>query len=529
MKAFFKTKWGIACIVMAVLVGLIGGAFASQAIWLYYQTKFQDVTVELGTDTVHITQFLTKYAKQEKVRFVSDVSTIDLTRVGDISLTLKHGRKEETVLLRVQDTTPPEAVFTLHRTEAAGYVPAPEDFVTEVTDLSETTVSFKEQPVVPDDYTDLPVTLVVADAYGNAIEQVCTVTYSWMREHVELELGETLKKAHILLQPGKDHKRIDQAKLNEINKAGVGEYTVTCSIGDRTATCTVTVKDTTAPTVELEPVQVYVGGSAKMEDFVISAGDLSGEVELELLSELDSSKEGSYPVQIEATDIYGNVIIAETTLYVITDTEPPYIDGLSTMTVEKKNNPDYLTGVSAYDEKDGYCSVTCDASGVDLTKAGTYYVVYTAVDQSGNVGSYRRKVIVNHDQEDTQALVDSIAAKIGSDPEALRDYVRYNVSYDTTWGDDDPVWYGFTQWTGNCYVHAFCLRALLDYYGYETKLIWVTDKTHYWLQIKLNGAWKHIDATPGNTHTRYSLMNDAQRLETLNGRTWDTTLWPACE
>ena len=60
-------------------------------------------------------------------------------------------------------------------------------------------------------------------------------------------------------------------------------------------------------------------------------------------------------------------------------------------------------------------------------------------------------------------------------------------------------------------------------------MIWVTDKSHYWLIVKIGGKWKHIDPTPSTLHGKYSLMNDAQRLSTLSGRKWDTTQWPACE
>jgi transglutaminase-like putative cysteine protease len=172
---------------------------------------------------------------------------------------------------------------------------------------------------------------------------------------------------------------------------------------------------------------------------------------------------------------------------------------------------------------------TYDISKVDLTKAGTYYATYTATDQAGNTATSRRKVVVNHDQADTKALVQSVAAGLSGDPEEIRDYVRDSIKYSSSWGDEDPVWYGFKNKKGNCYVHALCLQELLEEKGYSTKLIWVTDKSHYWLLIKLNGVWKHIDATPGVRHTKYSLMDDTQRLETLSGRKWDTSQWPACE
>ena len=81
---------------------------------------------------------------------------------------------------------------------------------------------------------------------------------------------------------------------------------------------------------------------------------------------------------------------------------------------------------------------------------------------------------------------------------------------------------------GNCYVHALCLQALFNEKGISSQLIWVTDKSHYWLLVNIGGTWKHIDPTPSSLHGRYSLMSDAQRYETLSGRDWDRTKWPEC-
>ena len=246
-------------------------------------------------------------------------------------------------------------------------------------------------------------------------------------------------------------------------------------------------------------------------------------------SKVNLSKPGTYTVTYTARDKSGNVATEQRKVTVLADTQAPKFSGLKDITTEKNKQPDYTSGVSAKDNKDGQVSFTYDDSKVDLTKAGTYYVTYTAVDRAGNKQTSRRKVVVNHDQEDTADLVKSIAAGLSSDPEAIRDYVRNSIKYSSDWGKPDPVWFGFKNKKGNCYVHALCLEALLEAKGYETKLIWVTDKSHYWNLIKINGTWKHIDATPGTRHTKYSLMNDAQRLETLQGRTWDTSKWPACE
>lgn len=265
-----------------------------------------------------------------------------------------------------------------------------------------------------------------------------------------------------------------------------------------------------------------------MKDFIVSATDASGDVELELLSELPFGTQGDHLVQIKATDKNGLTVTGETRLRIHNDITPPTIYGLYDMTLTANQPaPDYDSKVSAYDGADGNVAYTYDDSGVDLTRAGIYYVTYTAADLTGNVATHQRKVVVKPDYKDTEKLVADIAASLEkTDPESIRDFIRNNIVYTPNWGGDDPITYGFTNWYGNCYVHALCLQALLDYFGYETELIWVTNKTHYWLIINLDGTWYHIDGTPGNTHTRYSLMNNKQRLATLNGRYWDTSLWP---
>ena len=47
--------------------------------------------------------------------------------------------------------------------------------------------------------------------------------------------------------------------------------------------------------------------------------------------------------------------------------------------------------------------------------------------------------------------------------------------------------------------------------------------------VKIDGQWKHMDSTPGRWHEMYSIMNDETRYETLTGRDWDRTAWPAVE
>ena len=522
----------IVCIAAVLLIAL-AVALACQ-VWFSRQWKFQDVTVELGTDTLGISQFMTKYALPHRVGFVSDVSTIDLGKVGTTELTLSHGPKLETVTLSVVDTTAPKITLVEKLVQFVDYVPKAEDFVKETFDLSEVKVYFAEEPHVSGEYEDITVQVVAEDAYGNKASDTSILSYVWMKDAFALEYGQQLTKEDILFNVETDGHLVNQEDIDTINASPLGTYTIVSKTATRTLECVVTVQDTTGPVLEVKDVQVYQYESAGLEDFLVSATDVSGDVKVRLMTELTFNELGEQKVVIEAEDIYGNITKKEVSLFVTTDTTPPVIRGLTNMTVAKHSDPnniDFLSGVTANDAKDGACKVSYNTSKVNFSKAGTYYVTYTAKDKSGNVGTYRRKITVEHDQEDTNALVASIAASLGGDILGLRDYVRNSIGYNHAgdWGGDDPVWYGFKNRVGNCFVHARCLQALYNQKGIACQLIWTTNYSHYWLLVNVGGSWKHIDPTPGTQHSRYyQPMNDAQRYETLSGRDWDRTAWPAC-
>ena len=520
----------IVCVAVVLLVTL-AVLFACQ-VWFSKQMKFQNVTVELGTESLSISQFMTEYALPHRVGLVSDISTVDLGKVGTTELVFSHGPKIEKVTLTVEDTTAPQLTLQEKLVRFVDYVPKAEDFVKDSSDLSPVKFYFLNEPKVSGEYEEVPVEVVAEDAYGNKTTASSVLSYVWIRDTFALEYGQQMTKEDILFDAETDGHLVNQEDIDAINASPVGTYTIVSTTATRTQECVVTVADTSGPVLEVKDVQVYQYGYAELEDFLVSATDVSGEVEVRMLTELTFNELGEQKVVIEAEDIYGNITKKEVSLFVTTDTTPPVIYGLTNMTVAKHSDPnsiDFLAGVKATDDKDGNCAVKVNYSNVNWSKAGTYYINYTAKDKSGNSATYRRRITVEHDYEDTNALVASIAASLGGDPVALRDYVRSSIGYNSNWGGDDPVWYGFKNKVGNCYVHALCLQALYNQKGIANQLIWVTDHSHYWLLVYVGGGWKHIDPTPSSIHGRYyEPMNDAQRYETLSGRDWDRTQWPEC-
>lgn len=385
----------ILLLIAALLLSLV--SWMIYTVWCDSQQVFHDVTIELGQENLSIQDFLTPLGKASRASFVTDPSTIDLKKVGRTSLTLKHGTQRAVVNLIVVDTTAPKAEFLTETTvSVADSLPQAGALVTKTEDYSPVRVSYAAEPVIPDDYSDTTVTIVVEDTSGNQTEGHCTFHFTgWLKEACTVELGQTITPEMVLTFPDRDAGLLDPEALKTASD-GLGEHLLTVTAGNTSAECAVTVQDTTAPTLTLKNVRRFPGESAVPEDFVESAADLSGEPEISLAGEFpDFDQQGTYTITIEAKDSSGNTTRKEATLWISNNLKAPDIQGASRdMTVEKDSTPDFLSGVTAVDDIDGKCDVTVDTSGLDLSKEGTYTITYSAMDSSGNVATCQRKIIV---------------------------------------------------------------------------------------------------------------------------------------
>ncbi|MDO5546479.1 MAG: DUF5011 domain-containing protein [Eubacteriales bacterium] len=383
----------LVAVLLCALVGLM-----TFTVWCDSQQVFHDLTVELGQETtLSIRDFLTPLGRPSRASFVTDPSTVDLSKVGRTSLTLMHGTQKAVVNVIVEDTTPPVAEFlTEYTVSVTDFLPQAGALVVKTEDYSQVRAYYAEAPVIPDDYSDTTVTVVVEDTSGNKVEGHCVLHFTdWLRKSCTLELGQQLTAEMLLVNPDKDAGLLDQEALKEIS-ASLGEHTLTVTTGSSSAQCVITVRDTTAPALVLKNVQCLPGQSPEVGDFIVSVFDRSGEPVTSFGKELpDPYAEGAHIIAIEATDSSGNVTRKEATLWISGDMNPPVIQGADKdMTVEKGASPDFLTGVSATDDVDGSCDVTVDTSRLNLAKEGTYTITYSAMDNSGNVGTCQRNITV---------------------------------------------------------------------------------------------------------------------------------------
>lgn len=526
------TKFKSLKIILIVLVGVVycAGAFFS---WSSYQPKFHDLTIELGTDSVRMADFMNWYAFADYAYFISDPSGVNIDKIGKTKIDFGYNQKKETVSLTVQDTVAPKVSFVDQIVRAPGAIPEADEFVSDVEDLSPTRIYYEVEPSPENKYNDLVLTVVVGDEGGNIVKKECLLKRQLLKDSVEMEYGDKLSADNILIEGITEPFSVSADDITAVNSGAPGEYIIHAESGEMKAECTVYVVDKKGPSIELKNVDKYVGDRAVLEDFLVRAEDPSGVKGVAFTSQPEFTEEGEYTVTVTAEDNLGNISTANAKLTIRPDTDPPVFKGLSNMNVKQGEKPNYTKGVSATDAKDGNCKFTYNVSNVNLKKVGTYYINYSASDSSGNVVTAKRKITVTSAEIDVAAELKRIAASLpDNDPLAICKWIRKNIPYTHGSSKSNPVGYILKNKKGDCYVHAKLLEALLKEKGIENKIIyvsepWLTTEPHYWNLVKTSAGWRHLDSTPTKRHPD-RLMTDADRLANLQGRDWDHSKWPAC-
>ncbi len=514
-------KWLIISLLLIILL-----SSTSYGLYLLLRPKFKDYTIELGTTKVSVKDFLVSNMYKKNSSFVTNMKDIEIDKVGTYNIVLKHNKKEETVHLTVEDTTPPKVEFQ-DVVEYTGYEIDPNDFVLSKEDLSDMKVSYEvKDPIDTTIYDDYTITIIVTDAYNNKVKEERTLHLGWLRSAITIEAGEKELKKQMVVNIEQDVKKISDADIKNVDIYTPGEYEVVIKYEEEDYKSIITVVDTTPPVLELKDVRVFEDQILSTKDFIKKVSDNSKKYETNCLTDLNTSKHGTYTVSIEAKDSSGNNVVQEAKLTVKQDKTPPTIKGLSNMEIKKNSDNDYKKGVTATDNVDGNIDFDVDISSLDLTQPGTYYIAYKATDKKGNTTSKKRTVLVLHDSSDTSRVAAEFADTIPNDIPEIVNEVRNRIKYSNNWYESDPVWYGITEKRGNCFVHAKVLEAVLNKKGITNKLIWNREKTHYWNLIHINGVWRHVDSTPGNN---YILLTDEEmqsKKPVISGGGFEPGIWP---
>ena len=171
--------------------------------------------------------------------------------------------------------------------------------------------------------------------------------------------------------------------LSNIDLNSLGDHPVEISYYGRSFNTVLRVVDTVSPEAVTRDLESFSFWTPTPSDFIREIRDVT-QVTVEYAQEPDMSRAGEQTVELLLTDEGGNTAKVQATLTVIVDDQSPVIEGVQDQSIYRGQTPDFLTGVTVSDDLDEAPSLTVDDSGVDLTQGGTYEVLYTARDSSGN-------------------------------------------------------------------------------------------------------------------------------------------------
>ena len=157
-------------ILVLILAVLAAGGFLG---WKYIVKNIKpEVTIEVG-QSVTAEDFLIRDWKLP-AEFETDLSTIDLTKPGDYPVSIHYCWLSHEATIQVRDTVQPVGEVQ-HLTVFSNQIPEAADFVTSVSDLTDVTISFVQEPDVTLE-GDQTVTIALTDEGGNTSKYAAILT-----------------------------------------------------------------------------------------------------------------------------------------------------------------------------------------------------------------------------------------------------------------------------------------------------------------------------------------------------------------
>ena len=332
-----------------------------------------------------------------------------------------------------------------------------------------------------------------------------------------------------------------------------GSYPITLSWQDRSFEVTLLVADTTAPEATAVAISALLNAPDPAE-LVTDIVDFS-QVTVTYVDQPDMSRAGTFPITVRLTDAYGNHKDITSELTVIIDNQEPVIAGVKSMVVYLGDAAAYRAGVTVSDDLDPAPKLTIDSSNVSLDKVGTYTVVYTAKDASGNTTKVETTIRVMEKGanavpiETINTEVDKVLATILKDNmtkkeqvKAIYNWARSKCSY---YGHSDKSDYMqgayvmLTERRGDCFNYYAVTKLMFDRLGIDNIDVrkvknHAGDSDHYWSLVSLDDGqtWYHFDATPRvGDGDNFCLVTDAfldaYSAAHDNCHNRDTSLYPA--
>lgn len=356
-----------------------------------------------------------------------------------------------------------------------------------------------------------------------------------LQSDVTVEAGSSVSPEQFLSDPDQyeDKAVAFVTDMSKIDMTLQADHELELSVDGKTYTTTLRIKDRIAPTGQAVDTVTEVGVVPEVSKLVTDLQDVS-KVTVSYRTEPDVSRGGEVTAYVLLTDAAGNTTVVPVKLTVIDDEVPPVIDGAVDLNFYVGDPISYKSGITVTDDQTKFPKLTVDNSQVDIHKAGTYPVIYTATDDAGNSTSVTVYLTLVNKPEGyvepdvvyglAQDVLDQITTEDMSDMEvafAIYRWVSTHIAY--TGHSDKSSWTrgaydAFTERAGDCYNYFAAAKAMYDVAGIENVDVQkvVTENTsrssHYWSLINLGDGWYHVDCTPRSNPGFFFMNTDAELL-----------------
>lgn len=495
-------------------------------IWYYENNSIYKICrVEAGIP-VSVTDFLKK--ADEKAVFTDESDVIDTTVPGEYHLFIKKNFFEHACTLYIEDTIAPEFEVKPLVLEY-GQTCTAEDFVSNVQDATQTTISFVGEP----DFTlttPQEIKIVVSDAANNITMKETQLSVSMVVTKLQIEAGSNKPLASdFLIAPGNAEILTD---LDAIDYTHTATHAVEVKLDEKIYSVDLEIIDTIAPVFTVSDYSGYTKCKPNAEKFVVSANDVTS-LTYSFETEPDSTTIGTQDVTIIATDEGGNQTKQNAKLTLAEDNEAPVIEFIKDATLFIGDSVSYKSYVKVTDNCQDEPVLSIDSANVNTSQTGTYTVTYTATDCSGNSTSQTMDLIVReraYSIDEVNALVDDILSRIITDDmtqkekaRAIFDYIKGHIGYVNHSEKGDYVtaaYEGLTTGRGDCYVYASTSKIMLTRAGITNMDIEKipAKSMHYWNLVDIGDGWGwyHFDTTPRKDGPVIFLWDNTKMLEYSN-------------
>ncbi len=370
---------------------------------------------------------------------------------------------------------------------------------------------------------------------------------------VAVEAGSEVPVVEDFLADGRQEElnAVFVSDVSQIDTKHVDTYEIDLEVNGHSYASELQIEDTVSPQgVVQENNAVPLNGAVSADDLVSDIEDET-DVTVSFAEEPDLSEEGTQPVTIILTDEGGNQSDFDTNITVFLDTEAPVIDGVAPLEAFVGDTISYKSTVTVTDNFDSNVDLQVNADAVNPDQAGTYDVIYTATDSSGNTADKATTITVKEkpedyvDEEEVLALADEVLADITTDDMTLKEkaYAIYVWIQDTIYyvnSSEKDSWTngayrGLTEHGGDCFVYFSTAKALLTGAGIPNIDVVKSDTSHsahYWNLIDVGDGWYHYDTTPRQGGGDFFFLWTDEKLQRYserhnNSHIYDTSLYPA--